>query len=119
NVAVNARDAMPQGGTFPVTARNVAAVTGQPLGDRVELSLTDTGVGIAPDTIKKIFDPYFTTKAVGKGTGLGLSQVYGFATQSGGSVNVASEVGCGTTITLRLPRSHVAALPVKEVAELP
>jgi PAS domain S-box-containing protein len=119
NVAVNARDAMPQGGTFTVTARNVAAAAGQPPGGRVELSLTDTGVGIAPDTIKKIFDPYFTTKAVGKGTGLGLSQVYGFATQSGGSVNVASEVGCGTTITLRLPRSHVAALPVKEVAELP
>jgi PAS domain S-box-containing protein len=120
NLAVNARDAMPEGGTFTVSARNVAAHAGarvaQPPGDRVEIALTDTGEGIAPDTIKKIFDPFFTTKAVGKGTGLGLSQVYGFAMQSGGAVGVVSQVGHGTTITLRLPRSRGAAPVVEEAA---
>jgi PAS domain S-box-containing protein len=107
NIAVNARDAMPEGGTFTVSARNVTAGagrSGEPSGDHVELSFTDTGVGIAPDMIRKIFDPFFTTKAVGKGTGLGLSQVYGFANQSGGNVTVTSEVGKGTTISLHLPR---------------
>ncbi|MEA2988254.1 MAG: hypothetical protein QOG83_965, partial [Alphaproteobacteria bacterium] len=109
NIAVNARDAMPQGGTFTVSARNVAArQRGQAWrsGDCIELSLRDDGAGIAPDVIKKIFDPFFTTKAVGKGTGLGLSQVYGFASQSRGIVGVTSELGHGTTITLTLPRSR-------------
>jgi len=120
NLAVNARDAMPEGGTFTLAARNVAAPPGrpggQPSGDHVELSLSDTGVGIAPDIIKKIFDPFFTTKEVGKGTGLGLSQVYGFANQSGGTVGVKSEVGRGTTITLCLPRSHAAVAAMAEAA---
>ncbi len=117
NIAVNARDAMPQGGSFTVSARNVSASAelrgAHPDDDHVELALSDTGSGIAPDIIKKIFDPFFTTKEVGKGTGLGLSQVYGFAQQSGGSVVVKSEVGRGTTIALMLPRSHavVPALP--------
>ena len=96
NIAVNARDAMPDGGTFTISARNVPAgegSRGQPASDHVVISFTDTGVGIPQDTVKKIFDPFFTTKAVGKGTGLGLSQVYGFAHQSGGTVSVASEVG--------------------------
>jgi len=115
NIAVNARDAMPNGGTFSVAARNVAASSG-PRGrgsnaDHVELCLTDTGTGIAPDVIKKVFDPFFTTKPVGKGTGLGLSQVYGFVHQSGGSVAVKSELGYGSTIVLTLPRSH-AAVPL-------
>jgi PAS domain S-box-containing protein len=111
NIAVNARDAMADGGTFTVSARNVpagAGRAGEPRGDHVELSFTDTGVGIAPDMIRKIFDPFFTTKAVGKGTGLGLSQVYGFANQSGGNVSVKSEIGRGTTITLHLPRNDDA-----------
>jgi CheY-like chemotaxis protein len=112
NVAVNARDAMPDGGSFTVSARNVPAGSGragQPSGDHVELSLADTGTGIAPDMLQKIFDPFFTTKAVGKGTGLGLSQVYGFANQSGGNVSVTSEIGQGTTIKLYLPRCDAAA----------
>ncbi|MGH8637830.1 MAG: ATP-binding protein, partial [Burkholderiales bacterium] len=109
NIAVNARDAMPDGGTFTVSARNVSAGAGragEPSGDHVELSFADTGIGIGPDMIRKIFDPFFTTKAVGKGTGLGLSQVYGFANQSGGNVSVTSEVGRGTTIALYLPRNE-------------
>jgi two-component system NtrC family sensor kinase len=113
NIAVNARDAMPDGGAFTVSARNVPTGRGRPgrpIGDHVELSLADSGSGIPPDVVKKIFDPFFTTKAVGKGTGLGLSQVYGFANQSGGTVSVESEVGHGTTITLHLPRSKAAAV---------
>ena len=123
NIAVNARDAMPHGGTFTVSARNIAASAelrgAHPDDDHVELALSDTGTGIAPDVIKKIFDPFFTTKAVGKGTGLGLSQVYGFAHQSGGSVAVKSEVGRGTTIALVLPRSHAAVPAMPEAADPP
>jgi PAS domain S-box-containing protein len=123
NVAVNARDAMQQGGTFTLSARNVAARTGRGsllTADHVELSLTDTGAGIPPDVIQKIFDPFFTTKAVGKGTGLGLSQVYGFAHQSGGTIRVSSVVGSGTTILLGLPRSQAApgSAAEAEAAEL-
>jgi PAS domain S-box-containing protein len=109
NIAVNARDAMPNGGTLRVAARN-AVMDGKgavPLeGDFVVLSLTDSGTGIATELIGKIFEPFFTTKEVGKGTGLGLSQVYGFARQSGGDVHVTSEIAHGTTVTLYLPRAH-------------
>jgi CheY-like chemotaxis protein len=73
--------------------------------DMVRLSITDTGSGIAPDRFDKIFEPFFTTKAVGRGTGLGLSQVYGFAHGSGGTVEVQSQLGEGTTISLLIPRS--------------
>lgn len=112
NMAVNARDAMIDGGTFTISACNVPAGEGrpgQPTCDHVAISFADTGVGIPQDTVKKIFDPFFTTKAVGKGTGLGLSQVYGFAHQSGGAVSVTSEVGRGTTISLYLARCVAAA----------
>jgi len=118
NVAVNARDAMPEGGTFTLSARNVAAPPARAAGplaaDHVEIALCDTGTGIAPDVIKKIFDPFFTTKEVGKGTGLGLSQVYGFVHQSGGVVNVHSELGKGTTMTLCLPRSRAVVAERQE-----
>jgi PAS domain S-box-containing protein len=113
NIAVNARDAMPQGGSFTISARNMAVPQGgraRPLADdHVEIALSDTGTGIPPEVIKKIFDPFFTTKEVGKGTGLGLSQVYGFANQSRGAINVQSQVGQGTIITLYLPRSQAVA----------
>ncbi len=102
NLAVNARDAMPGGGTLTLSARNVSA----PAEDFVEIDVADTGCGIGADVLPRVFEPFFTTKAVGQGTGLGLSQVYGFATQSGGSVEIASAPGRGTKITLRLPRSH-------------
>ena len=120
NIAVNARDAMPDGGTFTISARNVAAgkgSPGQPSTDHVVISFADTGVGIPQDTVKKIFDPFFTTKAVGKGTGLGLSQVYGFAHQSGGTVSVTSEVGRGSTISLYLARCNVAALATPQMGD--
>ncbi len=101
NLVVNARDAMPQGGTITVAARNTVA-TGTP--GYVAISVADTGVGIPPDILNKIFEPFFTTKPIGKGTGLGLSQVHGFAHQAGGTVEVASELGKGTTISILLPR---------------
>ena len=120
NLAVNARDAMPEGGTFTLTARNIPASDprkiGQFAGGGVELTFSDTGTGIPPDVIAKIFDPFFTTKAVGKGTGLGLSQVYGFARQAHGTVTVTSQAGRGTTFTLRLPRSHRAVSPAPDPA---
>lgn len=108
NVAVNARDALPDGGTFTIDVRNVnAGRSAATLNtDHVAIMLRDNGTGISPDVIGKVFDPFFTTKEPGEGTGLGLSQVYGFAQQSGGSVGLDSLPGRGTTITLRLPRSH-------------
>jgi len=115
NVAVNARDAMPTGGSLTIGARNVALHDSGPnrvTGEFVALSLTDSGTGIPPDVLSKVFEPFFTTKEVGKGTGLGLSQVYGFARQSGGDAQITSVPGEGTTVTLYLPRSHAACSPV-------
>lgn len=107
NIAVNARDAMPSGGEFTLTTRNVTAEStngnGRADEDYVMIEFNDTGVGIPPNLLSKIFDPFFTTKEVGKGTGLGLSQVYGFVHQAGGAINVESDVGRGTTITMLLP----------------
>jgi CheY-like chemotaxis protein len=101
NLAVNARDAMPGGGTLTVSARNVSAGSA----DFVEIEVADTGCGIDADVLPRVFEPFFTTKPNGLGTGLGLSQVYGFANQSGGSVAIDSVPGLGTRIALRLPRS--------------
>jgi PAS domain S-box-containing protein len=103
NLVINARDAMPMGGTVTIAARNAVADEAN-AGDRVAISVADTGVGIAPDVLGKIFDPFFTTKPVGKGTGLGLSQVHGFTHQAGGTVKVESELDKGTKITILLPR---------------
>nr|MBA2402853.1 response regulator [Bradyrhizobium sp.] len=107
NLVINARDAMPDGGTITVAADNVALSEGSLAGDHVGISVADTGTGIAPDVLGKIFDPFFTTKPIGKGTGLGLSQVHGFAHQAGGTVKVTSELGNGTTISILLPRKDV------------
>jgi PAS domain S-box-containing protein len=107
NLVVNARDAMPNGGTVTVAAHNATLREEANAGEYVAISVEDTGTGIAPDVLNKIFDPFFTTKPVGKGTGLGLSQVHGFAHQAGGTVKVASELGKGTTITILLPRRGV------------
>ncbi len=110
NIAVNARDAMPEGGVFRVEARNVALDTLDPAGeglagDFVAVTLSDTGKGMTPEVLAQAFEPYFTTKEIGLGSGLGLSQVYGFVKQSGGAASIASEIGKGTSITLFLPRA--------------
>jgi signal transduction histidine kinase len=104
NIAVNARDAMPEGGTITLQARNVVLTPGSAAGalegDFVALAIIDTGTGIPEDVLQRVFEPFYTTKPVGKGTGLGLSQVHGFANQSGGAVTVASEPDRGTVVTL-------------------
>lgn len=114
NLAVNARDAMDGEGTITIGVENVTLAQGQvgelAAGDYARVSVSDTGVGIAPEHLEKVFEPFFTTKPVGKGTGLGLSQIFGFAQQSGGDVTVESEVGVGTTVSILLPRAAQAAV---------
>jgi PAS domain S-box-containing protein len=106
NLVINARDAMPDGGTVTIGARNVALDEAPLAGDFVAIDVSDTGLGIPSDVLDKIFEPFFTTKPIGKGTGLGLSQVHGFAHQAGGTVKVTSELGKGTTFTILLPRGN-------------
>lgn len=111
NLAINARDAMPEGGTLSIATTNLrldehhAAILGavRP-GDYVTVSVTDTGIGMAPEIIERAVEPFFTTKEPGKGTGLGLSMIYGFAKQCGGHLSIYSEVGVGTTVRVFLPR---------------
>ncbi|MDI3562064.1 PAS domain-containing sensor histidine kinase [Bradyrhizobium sp. Arg816] len=120
NLVINARYAMPDGGTVTVGARNV--VLDDPLhsGEFVAITVADTGLGIPSDVVDKIFEPFFTTKPVGKGTGLGLSQVHGFAHQAGGTVKVASELGKGTTFTILLPRETATApIEIPEAVPVP
>jgi PAS domain S-box-containing protein len=112
NLAVNARDAMPDGGRITIAAENVHVRVGDLpediSGDFVALGVADTGSGIPPDLVSRVVEPFFTTKAPNKGTGLGLSQVYGFARRSDGTVAITSEIGRGTKVTVYLPRSHAA-----------
>jgi signal transduction histidine kinase len=105
NIAVNARDAMSEGGQLDI---RTAPVTDPEGGEMIALSVADSGMGMNEDTLARAFEPFFTTKMTGKGTGLGLSQVYGFASQSGGDVRIDSTPGRGTTVTLLLPRSGTA-----------
>ena len=109
NMAANARDAMPKGGTFRVKTENTVLRDGEAL-EGVALSVSDTGLGMPREVLARAFEPFFTTKEVGKGTGLGLAQVYGLVEHSGGSVDIRSEVGRGTTITLYLPKAAAGEL---------
>ena len=112
NLVINARDAMAESGMLTITTANcpldaAAAAQGDAAtGDYVRLTVSDTGVGMAPETIDRVFEPFFTTKPIGHGTGLGLSMVYGFARQSGGLVQIISQLGAGTEVHLYLPRLH-------------
>ncbi len=112
NLAINARDAMPEGGKLMVETMNTEV--GQALavqqdmlpGHYVVISVTDTGTGMTPEVAARAFDPFFTTKPLGEGTGLGLSMIYGFAKQSSGQVRIHSTVGFGTTVRIYLPFHH-------------
>lgn len=113
NLAVNARDAMPNGGALIINGRNEPADQHGADTDMVRLSVADTGAGMDEDTLARAFEPFFTTKEVDKGTGLGLAQAYGFASQSEGWADIESTLGEGTTVHLRLPRSRET---IEEVA---
>jgi CheY-like chemotaxis protein len=120
NLAINARDAMPEGGKLVIETRNVTLDDRDILdahdvsdeaslgsGRYVRLSISDTGRGMPPEVLARAFEPFFTTKEPGKGTGLGLSVIYGFVRQSGGHVTIRSKVGEGTTVSLYLPPVHI------------
>jgi CheY-like chemotaxis protein len=111
NLALNARDAMPDGGALAISVGNIgigagdAAALDLPPGQFVQLTVADTGSGMTAEVAARAFEPFYSTKEVGKGSGLGLSQVYGFSRQSGGTTLIESEPGAGTTVSLFLPRA--------------
>ncbi|CAH0277329.1 Sensor kinase CckA [Pseudomonas sp. Bi70] len=127
NLAINARDAMPDGGRLRIETRNtqlgeLEAQNHQvPAGDYLLLSVSDTGCGMPEEIIRHAFEPFFTTKPIGQGTGLGLPMVYGFVKQTGGYLHLESRVGRGTTLNLYLPRLPVAPaeLPHSATPEAP
>ncbi len=126
NLALNARDAMPDGGKLTLETRNVyldEAYAGMHsdvvVGHYVMVAVSDTGTGIPPEHLEKVFDPFFTTKEVGKGTGLGLSMVFGFVKQSGGHLKIYSEVGHGTSVKVYLPRATGVQESATEAPSVP
>ncbi|CAN5332757.1 hypothetical protein BH09PSE3_BH09PSE3_03800 [soil metagenome] len=123
NLAVNARDAMENGGQLTISTADVNLVDGEiaeaPAGDYVRIAVSDTGSGMSEAVLKRIFDPFFTTKTVGKGTGLGLSQIFGFVRQSGGGIAANSTPGQGSTVSIYLPRYHGVVAVVAEAVPTP
>jgi two-component system, cell cycle sensor histidine kinase and response regulator CckA len=127
NLAINARDAMPQGGTLTIATSNVKidgprhSFAGVPPGEYVEVTVADNGTGMTDEVREHLFEPFFTTKEIGKGTGLGLSTVYGIVMQSGGHILVDSEVGRGSSFKIYLPRipAELGLAEIQEIGELP
>ncbi|MFK4134579.1 ATP-binding protein [Pseudomonas luteola] len=110
NLVINARDAMPHGGTITISTAAFDVESDQQArwaelkeGQYIQLTVTDTGMGMAPDVLAKVFEPFYTTKPIGQGTGLGLSMVYGYLKQAKGSVQILSEPGNGTSVYLYMP----------------
>ena len=126
NLAINARDAMQDGGVLRIITANTSVNEKLPAeleaGDYVVVTVADTGTGMTQEVRERAFEPFFTTKDVCKGSGLGLAQAYGVARQSGGTVRLDSRLGAGTTVELFLPRSGLPArskAPVATDAEPP
>jgi PAS domain S-box-containing protein len=123
NLAINARDAMPDGGKLQIATTNVhvdgnnASAPALTPGDYICIAVADTGTGMSPDVIARAFDPFFTTKPIGQGTGLGLSMIYGFARQSNGHVSIDSRVGVGTSVKLYLPRHEGGAIETADATQ--
>ncbi|WP_205752252.1 PAS domain S-box protein [Cryptosporangium phraense] len=121
NLAMNARDAMPKGGTLQIDAVNLALDSAQAArygltdGRYVQLRVTDTGTGMPPEVAERAFEPFYTTKPEGQGTGLGLASVYGIVSQAAGTVYLRSRPGWGTSVTILLPASDGAPLARPEV----
>ena len=107
NLAINARDAMPDGGTLAIASENtvLADIAGVDPGEYVCIEIGDTGTGMPNDVVERAFEPFFTTKEMGRGTGMGLSMVHGFVKQSGGHIEIDSEPGRGTKVSLYFPRA--------------
>ncbi|MHC8314748.1 ATP-binding protein [Pseudomonas sp. LB3P31] len=125
NLAINARDAMPKGGTLSLMVdrctidQALSLDKNMPQGAYVSISVTDSGTGISPEILSRIFDPFFTTKKIGEGTGLGLSMIYGFTQQSGGQIKVHSSLGVGTSVTMYFPVDHSVAGQGSQTATRP
>ncbi|HPR06703.1 MAG TPA: ATP-binding protein, partial [Denitromonas sp.] len=121
NLAINARDAMPGGGELSIRVHerhipsSLAMLIELPVGDYVQIEVEDTGTGIAPDLLSRVFEPFVTTKPFGRGSGLGLSMVYGFVRQSGGNIRVRSTLGKGSTVTFVLPRTDPPAAATDDI----
>ena len=124
NLAINSRDAMRNSGRVTISTENVSldARAAEKLGEiapgkYVTITLKDTGSGMPPEILSRVFEPFYTTKEVGKGSGLGLSQVYGFARQSGGHITIQSAVGEGTAVRLYLPWTETVNVVQPPIAE--